>query len=387
MNPFRCVVLIAAALACASCGGTRAASDPPAAGDVTASPPAHPDDHAVVLEPEKLASIKVGAIAARDLPRSLNLAGKVQFDEDRIARILAPVPGQVVAIHVKVGDLVRKGQPICAISSRDAAAAIADHAESHKDLDLARKTLAMTQDLFEHQAASRIALQQAESDYAKATSRVSRSDQELQVLGLPDEETIASFNGRLPVAAPIGGVVIERHVNDGQFVQADSTPMLTIADLTTVWVLGDIFERDLRFVPVGAAATIEAAAYPGERFTGRVNYVSATIDAATRTAKVRVSVPNPGARLKPEMFASVTLRLADVEHVLTVPARAVFVEDGRTFVYTAVGADRFVRRPVEVGANEGSERRIVGGLSAGDRVVVDGALLLRQEEMKKAGDG
>jgi cobalt-zinc-cadmium efflux system membrane fusion protein len=163
--------------------------------------------------------------------------------------------------------------------------------------------------------------------------------------------------------------------------------MLTIADLTTVWVLGDIFERDLRFVPVGATASIEAVAYPDERFTGRVNYVSATIDAATRTAKVRVSVPNPGARLKPEMFASVTLRLADVEHVLTVPARAVFVEDGRTFVYTAVGADRFVRRPVEVGANEGSERRIVGGLSAGDRVVVDGALLLRQEEMKKAGDG
>ena len=387
MNPFRCMVLIAAALASFGCGGTRAASDPPAAGSAPASRITHPDDRAVVLEPEKLASIKVGAIAARDLPRSLSVAGKVQFDEDRVARILAPVPGQVVAIHVKVGDLARKGQPICAISSRDAAAAIADHAESHKDLDLARKTLAMTQDLFEHQAASRIALQQAESDYAKATSRVSRSDQELRVLGLQDEEAIASFNGRLPVAAPIGGVVIERHVNDGQFVQADSTPMLTIADLTTVWVLGDIFERDLRFVPVGATATIEAAAYPGERFTGRVNYVSATIDAATRTAKVRVSVPNPGARLKPEMFASVTLRLADVEHVLTVPAGAVFVEDGRTFVYTAVGADRFVRRPVEVGANEGSERRIVGGLSAGDRVVVDGALLLREEEMKRAGDG
>jgi len=387
MNPLRWIVLIAAALACFGCGGTGAASDPPAAGDAPASRTAHPDDRAVVLERERLASIKVGAIAARDLPRSLSVAGKVQFDEDRVARILAPVPGQVVAIHVKVGDLVRKGQAICAISSRDAAAAIADHAESHKDLDLARKTLAMTQDLFEHQAASRIALQQAESDYAKATSRVSRSDQELRVLGLQDEEAIASFNGRLPVAAPIGGVVIERHVNDGQFVQADSTPMLTIADLTTVWVLGDIFERDLRFVPVGATATIEAAAYPGEQFTGRVNYVSATIDPATRTAKVRVSVPNPGARLKPEMFASVALRLADVERVLTVPAGAVFVEDGRTFVYTAVAADRFVRRPVEVGASEGSERRIVGGLSAGDRVVVDGALLLRQEEMKRAGDG
>jgi membrane fusion protein, heavy metal efflux system len=387
MNRFRSIALIAAALASSGCGRTRAASDPPGAGEAVASRTASPGDHAIVLEPEKLSSIRVGAIAARDLPRSLTVAGKVQFDEDRVARILAPVPGQVVAIHVKVGDVVRKGQPICAISSREAAAAIAEHAESHKDLDLARKTLTMTQDLFEHQAASRIALQQAENDSAKATSRVSRSDQELRVLGLPDEEAIASFNGRLPVATPIAGVVIERRVNEGQFVQADSAPMLTIADLTTVWVLGDIFERDLRFVPVGATATIEAAAYPDERFSGRVNYVSAAIDPATRSAKVRASVPNPGARLKPEMFASVTLRLADVERVLTVPARAVFVEDGRTFVYTAVGADRFVRRPVEVGATEGSDRRIVGGLSAGDRIVVDGALLLRQEELKRAGDG
>jgi cobalt-zinc-cadmium efflux system membrane fusion protein len=345
------------------------------------------EPRAIVLEPEKLSSIKIGAIAARELPRSLTVAGKVQFDEDRVARILAPVPGQVVAIHVKVGDVVRKGQPICAISSRDVAAAIADHAESHKDLDLARKTLSMTQDLFDHQAASRIALQQAENDYAKATSRVGRSDQELRVLGLVDEDAIASFNGRLPVAAPINGVVIERHVNDGQFVQADSAPMLTIADPATVWVIGEIFERDLRFVAVGAMATIAAAAYPDERFTGRVDYVSAAIDPATRTAKVRASVPNPGARLKPEMFASVTLRLADVEHVLTVPARAVFVEDGKTFVYAAVGPDRFVRRAVDVGPNEGSECRIVGGLSAGDRVVVDGAILLRQEEMKRAGDG
>jgi len=387
MTLIRGVALLASALAFAGCGRTRASSDPPALRDQVAVRAANSGDHAIVLGPEKLSSIKVGAIAVRELPRSLSVAGKVQFDEDRVARILAPVPGQVVAIHVKVGDVVRNGQAICAISSREAAAAIAEHAESHKDLDLARKTLAMTQDLFEHQAASRIALQQTENDYAKASSRVSRSDQELRVLGLADEEAIASFNGRLPVVAPIAGVVIERHVNDGQFVQADTTPMITIADLTTVWVLGDIFERDLRFVSIGAAATIAAAAYPDERFTGRVDYVSATIDPATRTAKVRVSMPNPGVRLKPEMFASVTLRLADVESVLTVPSRAVFVEDGRTFVYAAVGADRFVRRAVDVGANEGSECRIVGGLSAGDRVVVDGALLLREEEMKRAGDG
>ena len=381
------LAVLVIALSAVACGRTRAASDPPGATADVATQPATPGDHAIVLDPARLAAIKVDAIAARDLPRSVTVAGKVQFDEDRVARILAPVPGQVVGIHAKVGDRVRKGEAVCSISSRDAAAAIAEHAESHKDLDLAQKTLTMTEDLFAHQAASRIALQQAQNDHAKAASRVARSDEELRVLGLPNEEAIAAFGGRLPIASPIGGIVIERHVTEGQFVQADSTPMMTIADPSTVWVVGDVFERDLRFITGGAAAQISAAAYPDERFAGRVDYISATIDPATRTAKVRVMVPNPGGRLKPEMFASLTLRLAEVEHVLTVPARALFVEDGRSFVYTAIDPGRFVRRAVDVGADEGTERRIVGGLKAGDRVVVDGALLLREEERKRAGDG
>ena len=142
MRLFRGVALVASALALISCGRTRASSDLPSSRDAVASRPADPGSHAIVLEPEKLSSITVGAVTARELPRSLTLAGKVQFDEDRVARILAPVPGQVVGIHAKVGDVVRKGQTICAISSREAAAAIAEHAESHKDLDLARKTLA-----------------------------------------------------------------------------------------------------------------------------------------------------------------------------------------------------------------------------------------------------
>ena len=119
MTLVRGVALFASALAFAGCGRTRASSDPPASRDQVTVRAANSGDHAIVLEPEKLSSIKVGAIAVRELPRSLSVAGKVQFDEDRVARILAPVPGQVVAIHVKVGDVVRKGQPICAISSRE----------------------------------------------------------------------------------------------------------------------------------------------------------------------------------------------------------------------------------------------------------------------------
>src|SRR5207248_654573 len=152
--------------------------------------------------------------------------------------------------------------------------AIGEHIESHKDLELAEKTAAMTQDLFDHQAASKIALQQAQNDLAKSKSRVARNEEALRVLGLKSEADIDRFDGRVPVLAPIRGVVIERHVTDGQFVQTDGMPMIIVADLSTVWVVGDVFERDLSLVMDSDATVITTTAFPGEQFTGHVNYIS-----------------------------------------------------------------------------------------------------------------
>ena len=205
------------------------------------------------------------------------------------------------------------------------------------------------------------------------------------MLGLNPRDDLAEFNGRLPITAPLTGIVIDRRVTAGQFVQSDGTPIMTIADLSTVWVIGDVFERDLQRVSPGQTASITTAAYPGETFHGRVNYISDSIDAATRTAKVRVSVANPGGRLKPEMFASVSLDLEAHNRVMLVPADAVFTEDGRAFVYTEVGSGTFARRAVDVSQSEGPLRRVLAGLRPGDRVVVDGALLLRQHEQRRAG--
>src|SRR5204862_5802693 len=116
------------------------------------------------------------------------------------------------------------------------------------------------------------------------------------------------FNGRIPISTPFDGDLIERRVTEGQFVQSDSTPIATVANLDTVWVMGDLFERDLRHVARGQTAAITSAAYPDEHFRGHVDYISDAIDPATRTAKVRVSVPNPGGRLKPEMFVSIAVQ-------------------------------------------------------------------------------
>jgi cobalt-zinc-cadmium efflux system membrane fusion protein len=377
------VALILTAVTGGACGGrSDEAASTASAAEMAARPSAA---DAVVVDAKMLESLKVDAIAERETTDHMVIAGKVQFDEDRLARVLVPLAGQVVDLRVKVGDAVRKGQPLCAISSREAAAAVGEHIVSHKDLEFAEKSAAMTEDLFQHEAASKIALQQAQSELAKAQSHVARTEQALHALGLNDDHLFTSFDGRVPIPAPITGIVIERKVTDGQFVQTDSTPIMTVAELSTVWVIGDVFERDLRFVHAGQSATITTAAYPGETFQGRVNYISDAIDPTTRTAKVRVSVPNPGGRLKPEMFASVALGVTDHQRALLIPSRAVFTEDARTYVYAEAGPGRFVRRPVDIVQGEGAERRVLSGLSAGDRIVVDGAILLRQQEDKKGG--
>jgi len=394
---WRPFVSAAALLAASACGGHSDAAarvDSPRSQDT--SPQATPNvsgrgtgdagaaiSTVVTVDPAVRGSIKVVAVEERDTAASLTVAGRVQFDEDRVSRIVVPLPGRIADLRVKIGDAVHKGQTLCAINSRDAAAAAGEYIEARRDLELAEKTAAMTDDLFQHEAASRIALQQAQNDLAKAKARVTRTEESLRLLGVDPKDDLSTFNGRLPVATPIAGILVERKVTDGQFVQADGTPIMTVADLSGVWVVGDVFERDLTSVSVGQPASITTAAYPDETFHGRVSYISDAIDPATRTAKVRVAVANPGGRLKPEMFASVALDVPSKGRVVLVPTAAVLTESGATYVYVEREAGRFQRRRVDVAPSSGGARRVVHGLAAGERVVVDGVLLLREEERQE----
>ncbi len=283
---------------------------------------------------------------------------------------------------------MRKSDVLFVLRSREVAAAIADHLASHKDLELAEKTFAMTQDLFEHEAASRIALQQSENELAKSRAKVEQTEEVLQVLGLDahTEEDAAHLQSRVPVRAPIGGTVIERTVTNGQFVGPENTPLLVIADLSTVWVEADVFERDLRHINAGQKADVAAAAYPNDHFSAQVARIGAVVDTQTRTAKVRFLVANPNARLKPGMYTSMSLYLPESSSALTLPAKAVFVENGRTFAYVQTGPLAFSRREIETAAGSPDRLRVVRGLEPGDRVVADGVLLLRQLDSDTGGD-
>ena len=172
----------------------------------------------------------------------------------------------------------------------------------------------------------------------------------------------------------------------GQFVGPENTPLLVIADLSTVWVEADVFERDLRHINVGQKADVTAAAYPNDRFNAQVARIGAVIDAQTRTAKVRFLVANLNARLKPGMYTSMTLYLPESSSSLTLPAKAVFVENSRTFAYVQTGPLAFSRREIQTAAGSPDRLRVVRGLEPGDRVVADGVLLLRQLDSDTGGD-
>jgi membrane fusion protein, heavy metal efflux system len=369
-----------------ACGSSAPATV--AEGSTTAAPAAAAThDPGVRLDDSQRAQIAVEELSAHAVDDVIHATGTVEFNADRMARILSPVSGQVQSLRLNVGDTVRQGETLFVLSSRDVAAAVADHLAAQKDVDLSEKTFAMTRDLFDHQAASRISLQQSENDLAKARARVAQSEEVLRVLGFDDAaiRNSAVVPSRMPIRAPLGGTVTERSITNGQFVGSDSTPLMTIADLSSVWVQADIFERDIHSIAAGQKADVTTAAYPDDHFQAQVARIGTVVDPQTRTAKMRFVVANPGLRLKPGMFTEATVQLRQSVAALTAPAKAIFVEDGKSYAYVQADALRFSRREVSTVPGNGNRVRVTSGLSAGERVVTDGVLLLRARETDDGG--
>jgi cobalt-zinc-cadmium efflux system membrane fusion protein len=367
--------LIAGVLAMTGCqkgAGVEAA----AASNGSAAKAPIPND--VELDPAMLSNIKVEAVRLESGRRQLTGTGKVQFNEDRTVRILAPLPGQAVDFQARVGDSIGKDQVLFSIKSREVASLVSDYLESQRDLDLAQKTYNMNKDLFEHQAASLISFQQAENDLAKATTHVARGEEALRVLGIDPKEAVkdGGLRSLVPVRSPMAGTLIERNLTPGQYVQADSTSLLAIADLSTVWVLVDVFERDIHLVRVGQKVQVVAAAYPNHRFPASVERISDRVDPDSRTLKVRLLVSNPEVLLKPEMFITSSLELSEGGAALSVPAGAVFTEDGKSYVFAAINDRRFERRLIVAAPDAEGRLRVTSGLHAGEKIVTDGAMLL-----------
>ena len=338
--------------------------------------------------PEVRSQIVVEEVQLKPIAGELSLPGKVQYSEDRYAKVSSPLVGRVVEVRAKLGDKVAAGQVLLSLESADLGAAYSDFVKAESDFQLSKRNYELANDLYETKAMSKKDLVQAENDFLKAQAEFRRTRERLLALRVPAEEldkprTERLITSRFDLKSPLAGTVVERNVTVGQMVGADPTQVLyTIADLNELQVVAEVYERDLSRVSKGVAVTVTVEAYPDETFSGTIVYVGDVVDPTTRTIKVRCNVTNRDLKLKPEMFARVRLRVGSSRPVLALPKEAVIEVGGQAYVFVQAADGRYVRRPVVTGTMSGDTIQIREGLQSGERVVVKGALLLKGEMEK-----
>ena len=369
----------------AGCGrgeGTSATSQPSAASS-SQSP------GVIVVAPESPQSkqLRVGAVELADVPADEVVApGRVIANPNRIARVLLPAPGRILEVLAGLGSAVERGQPLLAVESPDADGAIAGHRQAEAAerqaaaaLTKAQADLARARDLYGVRAIAEKDLLSTQNDLAQAqgaaevaqAARV-QAGRRLELLGLKPTD----FGQRVLVRAPINGKVLEVNVAPGEYRTDTAAALMTVADLATVWMASDVPESSVRLIRAGDAVTIGLLAYPGETFSGRVARVADALDPQTRTLKVYVELANRQGRLRPEMFGSVR-HAGATKKMPVLPPGAIVQEYGRSTVFAERAPGQYERRQVTVGPPVSDRLPVLSGLQVGERVVVDGAVLLK----------
>lgn len=309
-----------------------------------------------------------------EVPNYLQLPAQIEADPTRVVHVYPPAGGRIVEMKVRPWDYVKQGQTVAILDSSDLARAVADYHKALIDNDVKQKALERAKYLYAHDAIAQKDLQQAQGDSQVAEAEVQAARSQLQVFGVnPDGKA-----SQLRVVAPRSGIVLEIGATQGEYSNALSAPqpLCTIADLSTVWAVGDMYEKDLTAARPGEPAQVTLDAYPEQKWSGRVSAVSDAVDPNTRTLHVRVILANPHTRLKPGMFGTIRL-LRSTTRAIVVPSVAVIRRGSMAYVFVVQGQGRYQRRNVTLGRTLGPSVEIENGVTAGDAVVIQGALLLR----------
>ncbi|MBI4644177.1 MAG: efflux RND transporter periplasmic adaptor subunit, partial [Deltaproteobacteria bacterium] len=322
----------------------------------------------IAVDPNTLQSMGVRTAKAevRPLARTIRAVGIVNYDERRLAIVTTKINGWVDRLYVKVtGEPIRKGQPLISIYSPELVA-------TQKEYLLALKNLkTMEKGPFPELGDSAKRLVEASRRRLEYWDIPRRQIETLQKTGEVKKD--------LTLSSPVNGIVIKRMVTQGQMVQA-GMPLLEVADLSEVWIDGDVYEYELPWVKVGQHAEVTLAYIPGETFHGKVQYIYPYLKGSTRTARVRLSFPNPGLKLKPEMYGQVFIHAPLPQPVVTVPSEAILDSGEKQLVFIALGKGRFEPREVKVGVEgDDSLREVTAGLKGGEEVVTSAQFLLDSE--------
>ncbi len=348
------------------------------------------DSTAVVEKPsaltatqrERIHLVKVESTTFNPL---LEATGNVAFNGDRSTQVLSPVSGPAIKVLVSPGAVVTRGQPLAMVSSPDFAAAVASYRKANASYRNTKRIADRDSALFKNDALARSDLEQAQNDVIAAEADVEAAIQNMRALGVSEDQISAVKEGRTAhieavIRSPIDGTVVEKLIADGQLLQAGSTACFTIANLENMWVITNVYARDVNDVAVGETANV----YTDERTTpmaGRVDYVASLVDPGTRAINVRVVTPNPGHLLRKDMFVRVVINSQHRHRGLLVPESSVLRdEQNLPYVFVAEANGAYARHSVTLGSHLPGHYEVLRGLNAGQQVVSEGSLFLQFAE-------
>ena len=349
-----------------------------------------PDPTLIMPSQELQAQMKLGEVSRKPVSETLRVAGQIDFDEQRLARIGATITGRVTEIHALLGQSVHKGEVLASINSSELSSQQLAYLKARAQLELNKRNAERAKALFEADVIGAAELQRRESEYQISVAETRAAADQLQLLGVSPAAIDrlgrqGAVNSVTPVVATLNGVVVERKLAQGQVVQpADA--LFVVADLSRLWAVAQVPEQQVGQVREGQSVSIEVPALGNEKLVGKLIYVGRTIDPEKRTVLVRTELDNSDGRLKPAMLASMLIEARPVER-LVVPASAVVRENDEDHVFVAAQDGVFRLVKVKLAPEQGGQRVVLSGLKGEEKIVVEGAFHLNNERNRKDMEG
>ena len=344
------------------------------------------EENAIHLSADMARDLRISTAAVSERPgaREVSVLGEVAVDEGRYAEVAPPTGGQVVQVLGELNAPVAAGTPLAQLRSSEVGRARAELISTQVRRDLAQQTLERKRSLAAERIVATREVQEAEAAARAADADTRAATAALRALGV-DEDDAAADTSLFYVRTPVGGRIISRTAIRGRFAD-EATALFTVADLSRVWLIARVFERDAVNLQIGSIAHVTLAALPGQEFDGRITQIGRQVDAGSRTVAVRVELANADGVLRPGMSANARLEvMGQTQTALVVPAAALQRVGERWLVFVPHGSEEFEMRPVGRGRDLGNDVEVVSGLKAGETVVVEGAFLLKAEAEKRAG--
>ncbi len=340
----------------------------------------------IIITPIIQSQIKIDKADKAEISEAVNVAGRIEVQQSRLAKIGSPVTGRVSDIHVSLGQVVKPGQILAKVNSVELTQTQLTYIKAKQQIGLKTKAVERAKLLFEADVISKAEMQRIEAELESVKAEFDATEDQLEILGmtksaiqkLSNSSTVNSYSD---VTSRIAGVVITKHVNIGQVVQP-SDELFSVADLSHLWAVAEVPEQQVAFIQKDQEVTIDIPALDDKRVKGKIIYVGDIVNPETRTVLVRTDIDNANQMLKPDMLITVTVQSKKISK-LAVPTTAVVRENDRSYVFAQTGPNKFRLREIEIGSRDGNMVSILSGITIGETIVIDGAFHLNNERKKK----